>query len=147
MHHISHQLHLDLKPENLLIKSPLEVKISDLGISTKLEHTNQNIQKTDGTFRYMSPERLQTCRYSFLADIWSAGIIVFEMVLTHYPFKSHVSYIELLQFFKDRDCVVPNKIPGYSPLLVDFLKKALTIDHTQRPSSIELLAHPWILKV
>jgi mitogen-activated protein kinase kinase 1 len=145
MHHMFHQLHLDLKPENLLVKSPLQVKISDLGISAILEHTNQNIKNTNGTFRYMSPERLRTAEYSYVADIWSFGVIIYEMMLTHYPFRSYTSYIDLMQFLSDSIEVVPDNIHHYSSKMIHFLKKCLQIDPAKRPSSIELLADPWFI--
>lgn len=145
LHHMQHQLHRDLKPENLLVKTPLQIKISDLGISASLEHTNQKLKNTDGTYLYMSPERLNTQEYSYQADIWSFGIIIYEMMLTHYPFKSYKSYFDLLQFFREMDQVVPDKVHDYSPELVAFLKQCLCMDPANRPSSLQLLTHPWYL--
>jgi serine/threonine protein kinase len=152
IHNISHQIHLDLKPENVLLRGrdyqELEVKISDFGVSKGLQSTNDNAVSFVGTFFYMSPERLMNKNYSTKADIWALGMIVYELILLRYPFSHCKSYIDLMQFCKQSKSVVNTRdLPdSCSPNLILFLKDSLRIEQEERPSSMQLLNHKWFIE-
>lgn len=54
-------------------------KITDFGISKDLEATLKECNTFVGTYSYMSPERMENKNYSFESDIWSIGVVVYEM--------------------------------------------------------------------
>lgn len=51
-----------------------------------------------GTFRYMSPERIQRAPYSYSSDIWSLGLVLMEAATGVYPYPKHKTCIEVLQY-------------------------------------------------
>ena len=98
-------IHLDLKPENLLITND-RVKVSDLGLSRNYIQYVQNkegILEEFSTPSYMSPEQFRSARQkdiNYLSDIYTLGIILFELLDGHVPFdgafdelkEKHLSY-------------------------------------------------------
>ncbi|KAK2947365.1 putative Aurora kinase [Blattamonas nauphoetae] len=82
--HEKHIIHRDLKPENILLGREGKLKLSDFGCSAL---TPQGTRKTFcGTTEYIPPEMFQYKEYSFSADIWSFGILVYELVCGRTPF-------------------------------------------------------------
>ena len=98
-------MHQDIKPENILLKNQkindkncLVVKLSEIGFSRKLD--NKLGSKTPfGTPYYLSPEvASDEEKYDFNCDIWSLGVILYEMATSHLPwFKPKIDYKEFLK--------------------------------------------------
>jgi len=94
--HFENMIHRDVKPENVLINSAGQIKLSDFGLASKhLKGETQLNQTVVGTSRYMSPERLRAKSYSFASDIWSLGLILFECSTGKYPFEEISSFVSL----------------------------------------------------
>lgn len=74
-----------------------------------------------GTPTYMSPERIQGTEYSFPSDVWSIGIILYEMMTGHYPYPLDVSLVDLCMHIMDSDEPNLDKTCGYSENLQQFL--------------------------
>eukprot|EP01103_Thecamoeba_quadrilineata_P011689 TRINITY_DN2839_c0_g2_i4.p2 TRINITY_DN2839_c0_g2~~TRINITY_DN2839_c0_g2_i4.p2 ORF type:complete len:658 (-),score=147.92 TRINITY_DN2839_c0_g2_i4:45-2018(-) len=81
-------LHLDLKPDNLLIDDveTLRVKVTDFGLSV-IKMPGKSIRRVGGTRRYMSPEAMQKQRVDERADVYSFGIVVWELYTRSLPYK------------------------------------------------------------
>lgn len=82
-------IHRDLKPQNIMVDTKLETRIMDFGISTsselvRLTQTNAFV----GTPRYMSPEQIQGKTVDHRADIYSIGVIMYEIFTGKLPFKA-----------------------------------------------------------
>eukprot|EP00439_Symbiodinium_sp_Y106_P013596 s7427_g1.t4 len=77
--HSRRLLHRDIKPENVLHNGLGQVKLTDFGISKDLTSTAGVAASFVGTANYMSPERALGKDYSFRSDVWSAGMVVFEL--------------------------------------------------------------------
>ena len=84
--HKNNMIHRDMKPENILISDLLEPKLCDFGWATKVV---KDEQKTTfcGTFDYMAPEVFESQEYNSAVDIWSLGIILYELYHGESPFK------------------------------------------------------------
>lgn len=75
-------IHRDLKPENLLLdKNTGSIKVTDFGLSTILKSKDELIKNACGTTNYLAPEVIkQTGYHGQPSDIWSAGVILYNMV-------------------------------------------------------------------
>ena len=74
------------------------MKLTDFGIAREMDHSLQMAKTFVGTFKYMSPERMQSEPYNFKSDIWSLGIVLIECATGYYPYKERgVGQIEMVQ--------------------------------------------------
>ncbi len=85
--HQNQVVHRDIKPENILVNSKLQLKIADFGLALILNETNLT-QKSSivGTPSYMSPEQIRGEILSTQSDLFSAGIVAYELFTGHNPF-------------------------------------------------------------
>lgn len=72
-------IHRDLKSQNIFLTSKGEVKLGDFGIAKVLSHTRDIAKTMVGTPYYISPEIINSAPYSFKTDIWSLGVILYEL--------------------------------------------------------------------
>ena len=91
------RVHRDIKPSNLLINSLGQVKVTDFGVSAELQNSIAMCGTFVGTFKYMSPERIHNCPYSYMSDIWSFGLVMMECATGKYPLPEHSNCIEMAQ--------------------------------------------------
>mmetsp|Transcript_22053 Transcript_22053/g.19618 ORF Transcript_22053/g.19618 Transcript_22053/m.19618 type:complete len:156 (+) Transcript_22053:469-936(+) len=95
LHKERHQIHRDMKPENILVNSFGEFKLTDFGISKQLLNTLNLCKTFVGTLAYMSPERMNSETYTFPSDIWSLGLIVYEMAMGEHCYPECRTFIEM----------------------------------------------------
>ena len=84
--HKNNLIHRDIKPENILIFEKNHLKLCDFGWCAKIEEGEQRCTFC-GTTEYMSPELVNHTEYSKEVDIWSLGILLFEMIHGYSPFR------------------------------------------------------------
>ena len=83
-------IHRDLKPENIFLTLEKKLKIGDFGIAKGLSKTSGLAStRNAGTLMYMAPEILGGDKYNTMADMWSLGIIIFEIITLKRPFHGH----------------------------------------------------------
>jgi len=139
--HDKHVLHRDLKSQNIFLSASGRVKLGDFGISKVLEATDCFARTSIGTPYYLAPEICQQRPYSWSADIWAIGCILYELCMLRVPFDA--------QNFKqlcDRITRGPSpKISGsYSPELRDMCFGMLDREPRRRPTAADLLQHPVV---
>jgi NIMA (never in mitosis gene a)-related kinase len=136
-------IHRDIKPQNIfLTKNNINnvnnflIKIGDFGISKKLSGNCKYGSTFVGTCSYMSPEMIENKKYTIKTDIWSLGVLLYELTCLKKPFISRK--INSL-FEKIKKCKI-KKIPDvYSSKLFDLIKSLLQIDEKKRPTTQELM--------
>jgi len=101
-------VHRDIKPENLLLTRDGSIKIMDFGIAKLSDdaHLTQT-GTTLGTLSYMSPEQLLADSVDFRSDLWSLGVVLYEMLARELPFR------------RDREAAVLYEILNKEPPLIE----------------------------
>ena len=100
-------VHRDLKPQNLLMTDTGELKITDFGFARYFQEDIM-IQTICGSPLYMAPEIIKNEKYDFRSDLWSVGIILYEMVVGKTPFNCKNIY-ELVRCIENKNIVIDNK--------------------------------------
>src|SRR4051812_32117965 len=114
-----------MKPANILINTDGLVKLTDFGIAKTLDNTTDLTSTFVGTRTYMSPERILGYNYSFSSDIWSLGLIIYELAVGKFPYKLSDVFIEYLDsMLKDPEPTLPDD-GDFSPELRNFLTRCL----------------------
>lgn len=131
----------DLKPENLLLDENLNVKLCDFGWASKLSDTEYK-KLQGGTFIYMSPETLKGENQDKYSDVWSLGILLFELHHNREPFSVGDSCDEQLYFLKVQRIVFKK---GFDRNLSDIIYKLLKMKHQKRPTIKQILKDPYVL--
>lgn len=157
--HNCRQIHRDLKPANMLIDHNGAVKLSDFGILRQIDDVSSASGSTPGrqgemmdrahtfvgTVSYMAPERIDGREYSYNSDIWSLGLTILTLALGRIPLDTNGGFWSILRCVRD---MAPPTLPNdnrWSPQFRDFIEKCLIQDPTLRPSSAQLLSHPFIM--
>ncbi len=79
-------IHRDLKLVNILLKER-KIKIGDFGFCKQLKNKNDKMKTQLGSPLYMAPELLKGQEYNYKVDIWSLGVVVYELLHGHCPFQ------------------------------------------------------------
>ena len=131
--HSKNVIHRDLKSENILVTSNLNLKISDFGIS--ILNKNDTIDNNlIGTPLYMSPELIQGLDFNYKTDLWSVGCIIYEIITKNIPFKSksiHTLCYKIIKGEYNEDLINKTK---YSPII----KRLLVVDQKNRSDLISI---------
>jgi len=91
-------LHRDLKPQNILLSSNYDIKITDFGFATYY-NKDSIINTLCGSPMYMAPEIITRNGYDYKSDLWSVGIILYEMIHGYTPFNVN-NFIDLIKEIK-----------------------------------------------
>ncbi|KAJ2899110.1 mitogen-activated protein kinase [Zalerion maritima] len=151
--HTRDVIHRDIKGANILVDNKGMIKISDFGVSKKLEasnilqgaNNNRHRPSLQGSVFWMAPEVVKQSGYSRKADIWSLGCLVVEMMTGTHPFPD---CSQLQAIFKIGGGKVTPTIPDKaSPEAIKFLNQTFEIDHNLRPSADELMMSEFLTPI
>ena len=112
------------------------VKLGDFGIAKVLSHTKENVQTIVGTPYYLSPEIVENKPYNYKSDIWSLGILLYEMWALEPPFNGTSLHMLALRIVKGNYDPIPK---WYSQKLSMLLKSLLNPNMDERPNINRIL--------
>ena len=139
--HCNKIIHRDMKPQNILIGPNRQLKLCDFGFARALTQQSLTLTSVKGTPLYMAPELVQEQPYDHTVDLWSLGVILYELFRGEPPFYTNNIIALVGLIVKD-----PVKWPtGMSADFKSFLKGLLTKDPQRRLSWPKLAEHPFIL--
>jgi serine/threonine protein kinase len=144
--HRNKMLHRDIKGANVLLMSSGLVKLGDFGFSQQYEDTVSGAVAGTfcGTPYYLAPELWKRQRYSKKADIWSLGILLYEMMALKRPFNGNGMKPLMDSVLKGQAPPLPQH---FSQDLRDLCTAMLTPDPNQRPSIASLFQRPYLQKL
>uniref|UniRef100_A0A8B9KSY2 non-specific serine/threonine protein kinase n=1 Tax=Astyanax mexicanus TaxID=7994 RepID=A0A8B9KSY2_ASTMX len=140
-------IHRDIKGQNVLLTENAEVKLVDFGVSAQLDRTVGRRNTFIGTPYWMAPEVIACdenpdATYDFKSDLWSLGITAIEMAEGAPPLCDMHPMRAL--FLIPRNPAPRLKSKKWSKKFQSFIDSCLVKNHTQRPSTEQLLKHPFI---
>ncbi|XP_064808890.1 obscurin-like [Oncorhynchus masou masou] len=142
--HSMNILHLDIKPDNILMVFPPreEIKICDFGFCQEMD-TSRHQYSQFGTPEFVAPEIIHQDPVTIASDIWSIGVVAYLCLMCRCPFVGETDRATLLR-------VGEGTLNWDAPDLIyrsteaqDFLRMVLQPDPEKRPTAFECLGHEW----
>ncbi|KAA6404148.1 MAG: putative serine/threonine protein kinase [Streblomastix strix] len=161
--HVNGIMHMDLKPENVLLTEDIKVKLADFGLSRKLQQGKEYLTHHGGTTFYLPPEllRAETVQVGAAgrqpqqkrmqtkgADIYAIGVMLYELLAQHHPFignddeSADLSELEIVRRIVDEEA--PELPSHYPDSLRKLIKAMLSKDPSRRISAEEILSIPEV---
>ncbi|MGI6218184.1 MAG: serine/threonine-protein kinase [Coriobacteriales bacterium] len=133
--HQHHVLHLDVKPDNILIDSSGQSKVTDFGIGMLAKSTDFG-SAIGGTIGYMPPEQLLGQTVNEQTDQWAFAVMVYELLVGENPFIAP-TFVESLEKIRHSEIVLPSSTDeDIDEEVDDILFQAMSIDPENRYPSV-----------
>ncbi len=140
--HTAHLVHRDIKPGNIMLTNDGKVKVMDFGIARALTDSQATMTQTNavvGTAQYLSPEQARGESVDARSDLYSTGVVLFELLTGRPPFKGDSAVAVAYQHVGQMP-PVPSSITADIPDALDrVVMKALAKDRDQRYASADAM--------
>ncbi|ONI01626.1 hypothetical protein PRUPE_6G149600 [Prunus persica] len=147
-------IHYDLKPGNVLFDELGVAKVTDFGLSKIVENDvgSQGMELTSqgaGTYWYLPPECFELSKTPLISskvDVWSAGILLYQMLFGRRPFGHDQTQERILRedtIIKARKVEFPSR-PAISNEAKDFIRRCLTYNQAERPDVLAIAQDPFL---
>jgi serine/threonine-protein kinase len=141
--HDSGFMHLDFKPENVLVTRNANVRLVDFDLAQRRPEQPKRMSKNPGTPAYMAPEQLLRQAIDHRVDVFAYGVTAYELLAGKKPFEGD-SPKEILQAQLDRETtfVLPRALnPDIPPALEKSIVRCLERDPVKRYPDLSMLVH------
>jgi len=135
-------LHRDLKTQNIFLMATGQIKLGDFGIARVLDATKDYAKTMVGTPYYLSPEIIEDRPYNFKSDVWSLGVVLYEMTTLKHPFDADSLVTLASKILRDQ---YPPPDAMYSPELQALIGIMLNKSASIRPTIKEIMAKGFLL--
>ncbi|OVA06997.1 Armadillo [Macleaya cordata] len=139
--HSNRIIHRDMKPQNILIGAGSIVKLCDFGFARAMSTNTVVLRSIKGTPLYMAPELVREQPYNHTADLWSLGVILYELFVGQPPFYTNSVYALIRHIIKDPVKYPDNMTPSFKSFLKGLLNKVVPQSRLTWPA---LLEHPFV---
>jgi serine/threonine protein kinase len=135
-------LHRDIKTQNVFLTADHRVKLGDFGVCKTLAHTRAQARTQIGTPYYLSPELCAGKAYDYKSDVWSLGVLLYELLRLKHPFEG--ASMRALIGSIQRGTYAPVPPSAASAPLRALLSLMLRKRPSERPSIAAILATPFL---
>ena len=137
-------IHRDVKPENVLIADDGRIKVADFGLARAISADTQHTATGGvliGTVSYLAPELVVDGRADARADVYAAGVVLFELLTGTKPHEGE-SPIQVAYKHVHQDVPAPSSlVPGIPPYVDALVARATARDRSLRPADAGVLLH------
>ena len=137
--HQKNIMHRDIKPHNILLSDIYTIKITDFGFA-KYDTTIDLTSTLCGSPIYMAPEIMQCKKYNNKTDIWSFGIVIYQLAFGKLPYTASNQF-ELMRVVRDTEPIYDSDL--VSNMCKFFIKQLLCKNPDKRPDVKYLQNHEW----
>ena len=142
--HYNGLAHRDIKPENILLDDNKNVKLCDFGWCVDISKGER--VTFCGTYEYMAPEIVKEQYYDYGIDIWSLGVLLYEMIHGFSPFRAHNNTKDAMKEIFDNITHIKLEFHrNISNECKDLIEKLLS-DKNKRIKINDIFEHPWVKK-
>lgn len=138
--HANNLVHCDIKPHNILVTTEGRVKVADFGIARAVTSSTMTYNgNVIGSVHYFSPEQAKGTKITPKSDIYSLGVVLYEMLTGELPFTGETTVSIALKHLQEEPrpiCQYDHTLP---PMVEAIVQKTMAKDPAERPSSSELI--------
>jgi eukaryotic-like serine/threonine-protein kinase len=130
-------IHRDIKPDNVMLTRDGTVKVVDFGIARVLETSKTQTGMLLGTFAYMSPEQYHGEHADARSDIWSFGVLLYELLAYQRPFRGSTPASLMHSICQQEPGPLQDAVPDCPPALEKVIQRVLRKSPEERYQSME----------
>jgi len=133
--------HRDIKPANILLAGESDIKISDFGAAITNARSDRTVISGIGSPAYMSPQQVQERFLDHRTDIYSLGVVMYQLLTGELPFTADTNYNMVYQIIHGTPVKPSEKRPGLPEVLDDIVARAMAKEVNDRYPTWQAFAH------